>query len=98
MLQIIGWLGCVYLLLRSLQMAYSRDMQDDEGKMQVGAMFTMILGITAALVFAFWLGDQGAAFAPESDLDRLSREAIDAENKAACMEAAVAAGRSPLEC
>ncbi|QDP55568.1 MAG: hypothetical protein Unbinned273contig1001_59 [Prokaryotic dsDNA virus sp.] len=88
MLQIIGWLGCAYLLLRSVQMGFSRDMQDENGKMRDGATYTMIIGIVAAAGFAFWLGAQGGQFETQPDLADLRAEADRAERVTECMERA----------
>lgn len=88
MLQIIGWLGCAYLLMRSVQMAFSRDMQDENGKMRDGAQYLMMIGVVVAVGFAFWLGAQGGQFETRPGLADLSRQADEAERVAECMERA----------
>lgn len=88
MLQIIGWLGCAYLLLRSVQMGFSRDMQDENGKMRDGAQYLMMIGIVVAVVFAFWLGAQGGQFETRPGLAELTQRADEAERVAECMERA----------
>lgn len=97
MLQIIGWLGCLYLFIRSASMGVSREFRNDEGTMIDGAAYLMVLGIAASIGFALWLGAQGEMFpsAAESAIDEygLSSSEVDCINAAqtpdevsACME------------
>ena len=98
MLQIIGWLGCVYLFVRCASMMVSNEFKNAEGQMDVAASVIATFGLIASLGFAIWLNGQGLSFETANDLERLTSEANQAEIMADCMEEAVDAGRSPLEC
>lgn len=88
MLQIIGWLGCVYLIFRALQMRFSREFEDDHGRFRDGANYLMLTAILIGLVFAIWLLFQGTEFQTRPDLAELNRRADEAERVAECMERA----------
>lgn len=66
MLQIIGWLGCFYLVVKSLEMAANPTFRDENGKMTPAALRVAFLGWIGAVGFALWLAAQGnAALTPK---------------------------------
>ena len=89
MLQIIGWLGCVMLAVKILEMNANPAMRDDQGEMKGLAMAGIVIGWIGVFGFAFWLLAHGGAFVTQDQrLDELTRQADEAERVADCMEAA----------
>ena len=89
MLQIIGWLGCVMLAVKLLEMSANPAMRDDRGEIKNPAMVGIVLGWIGVFGFAFWLFAQGGAFVTQDQrLEELTRQADEAERVADCMEAA----------
>ncbi|WP_132384833.1 hypothetical protein [Novosphingobium sp. PhB165] len=84
MLQIIGWLGCLYLVIKSLEIAANPAFRYENGILKGYAIIACILGWFGAVGFALWLGVQGAAIpalgnataesSRESSLDASIRE------------------------
>lgn len=74
MLQIIGWLGCVYLVVKALSIAGSSDSyrpdpaRPGEEKMRTLAFWACAIAWVAAFVFALWILIQGGAIAEASGL------------------------------
>ena len=60
MLQIIGWLGCVYLVVKALEIAGSNAFRNDKGQMTGGAIGAVAVAWIAVAVFAvlFWVQGQ----------------------------------------
>lgn len=59
MLQIIGWLGCVYLVVKALEIASNSNARDADGIMRGAAVFAVIIAAAGAIFFAGWLLIQG---------------------------------------
>ena len=59
MLQIIGWLGCFYLVVKGLQIITDDARQRPDGKTGQQAMAVAFVAWTGAIVFAGWLNLQG---------------------------------------
>ena len=62
MLQIIGWLGCLYLVIKGFEISASSAFRDEHGKARSGATAACMLAWGGAVVFGIWLADQGVAF------------------------------------
>lgn len=68
MLQIIGWLGCFYLIVKCLEIAgngnsYRPSVADPEKmEMRAPAYLAIVLAVGGAIGFAWWLGAQGGMF------------------------------------
>ncbi len=60
MLQIIGWMGCFYLLIKALELAGSNSQKDAEGSIKPFAYVTVVLCLLGAIVFAFLFAAQGS--------------------------------------
>ncbi|MFT4056292.1 MAG: hypothetical protein QM681_17445 [Novosphingobium sp.] len=61
-LQIIGWLGCLYLVVKGFEISASSAMRDENGKARFGATTACMLAWGGAVVFGIWLADQGSSF------------------------------------
>jgi len=59
MLQIIGWLGCIYLVVKALEIAGSNSQRDSEGNMAVSAIAACVISWIAAILFSVWFLVQG---------------------------------------
>ncbi|QSR18404.1 hypothetical protein [Novosphingobium sp. KA1] len=66
MLQIIGWLGCLYLIVKALEMAANPAYRDDSGVLKGYAVAACLLAWMGAIGFALWLAAQGASFLGQS--------------------------------
>ena len=62
MLQIIGWLGCVMLAVKLLEMHANPTLRMDDGEMKNSAAWGVILGWAGVVIFGVWLLLQGSAF------------------------------------
>lgn len=63
MIQIIGFLGCLYLLVKALEIASSSAFKDQAGSVDATAKTAIALAVAGAVGFAIWLLAQGGAFA-----------------------------------
>lgn len=61
MLQLIGWLGCVYLVVKALEFGCSAAFRDAEGKHHQSAVTAIWICLIAAFVFAILFYVQGQA-------------------------------------
>jgi len=61
MLQLIGWLGCLYLVVKALELAASSSFRDENGNMKTTAMAAAVLAWFGAAGFALLFLGQGAA-------------------------------------
>jgi hypothetical protein len=61
MLQIIGLLGCTYLLVKACELGSSNAHRDAEGALNAPAAAGILVASAGALGFAFWLYAQGAS-------------------------------------
>jgi len=59
MLQIIGWLGCLYLAIKGLEIGNSRNFQNADGRVTGAGASIAVLSVLGALVFAVALLLQG---------------------------------------
>lgn len=64
MLQIIGLLGCFYLLVKCFEIVGSQAHRNAEGNLVPPAVLAVSLAALGAIGFAFWLYEQGSAFDP----------------------------------
>lgn len=83
MLQIIGWLGCLYLAIKGFEIAGGTNFRDLDGKPTAAAKIAATIAWIGAFVFALLLLAQGNAFQqPEpSPSDELTQSQIDCINK-----------------
>ena len=61
MLQIIGWLGCVYLFVKGLELFSSNSHRLPDGKLNSYAITGAIIAVVGSLIFALMLVGQGSA-------------------------------------
>jgi hypothetical protein len=61
MLQIIGWLGCVMLAVKLIEMSVNPAMRDKSGELPAFIYLALVAGWAAVFGFALWLDVQGAA-------------------------------------
>lgn len=87
MLQIIGWLGCLYLIVKGFEISASAAFRDDTGKARFGATTACMLAWGGAVVFGIWLADQGSAF-PQAATAPSSPDDLSARITAQCIELA----------
>ena len=84
MLQIIGWLGCVYLLVKSLEIFSSSNFRNEAGKLKETAILAALVAFWGAVGFAIWLGS------PEDSPTELpgsaESEELDASIKQMCVK------------
>lgn len=59
MLQIIGWLGCLYLVVKAMEIAASSSFRDELGHLKPFATGAILVAWIGAVGFALWLGAQG---------------------------------------
>jgi len=59
MLQIVGWLGCFYLMIKALEFASGTNFRTEGGRMKDTAVVAALLAWFGGLAFAFWLFSQG---------------------------------------
>lgn len=74
MLQIIGWLGCLYLVVKALEIIANPAYRDANGMMKSAAIWAALLAGFGAVGFALWLAAQGGAFPQQSSAERDSDE------------------------
>jgi hypothetical protein len=96
MLQIIGFLGCVYLIVKACELGSSSAHRDTEGALSPSAAAGILVASAGALGFAVWIFVQGASVSnydlprvdtsigdsAASDAKRAVDEAEDAANEA----------------
>jgi hypothetical protein len=94
MLQLIGWLGCIYLIVKALSIWGSRDSKDNEGNLTGPATSAIVLCWLTAVVFGFMFLIQGEAVG-----DATSFSAFDGTSAedAAVADAAMADAAANLE-
>lgn len=61
MLQIIGWMGCVYLFVKGLEFIANRSYRNDDGSYGVTATVGSVVSWLGAIVFFFMLNAQAGA-------------------------------------
>jgi hypothetical protein len=61
LLQIIGWLGCVYLLVKGLELASSSAHRTADGKMHITAIIAAVIAFISALIFIFLFNGQASS-------------------------------------
>ena len=61
MLQIIGWMMCVYLVIKGMDIASSKDHCIEQDKLSRVAYLACLICYCSAFVFAVALYDQGRA-------------------------------------
>lgn len=59
MLQIIGWFGCFYLIIKSMEIGGRKDSFDEHGNMEVMPLMTILAAVLGAGIFAFLFWQQG---------------------------------------
>jgi hypothetical protein len=68
MVQIIGFMGCLYLFVKALEIASNDAFTDKEGNLKGPATLALILCGLGSIGFALWLFIQGAAMAEITDI------------------------------
>ena len=61
MLQTVGFLGCLLLLIKGLEILSSRDFKHHTGEWNIVAIITAALALSGAAIFAVVLHKQGTA-------------------------------------
>jgi hypothetical protein len=90
MLQIIGWLGCLYLIVKALEIAGSADSYEphevnaEKQVLRLPAVFAISLAVVGALGFGIWLKFQGSAL----EVGAMQTETAELERQNECAEAA----------
>jgi len=75
MLQLIAWMGCVYLLIKGIELLSHQGYKRDDGELQVLAGVGAGIAIFTAVVFAVLAFAQGQSFArPSAELDTSNSE------------------------
>lgn len=85
MLQIIGWLGCFYLVVKALEIASSDSFRTSDGKMKDRAQVATWVAWGGAIAFALWLYVQGVRPGDSGDtapFEQLPQSKIDCINRA----------------
>ena len=59
MLQIIGWLGCLYLAVKGLEIVSSSAFRGSDGELPGFATLAAGLAFVGAAIFSVWLYEQG---------------------------------------
>lgn len=67
MLQIIGWLGCIYLAVKACEILSSSQHRDPAGKLSRWALAGASLAWLSAAFFLLLLNEQGSVF-PQAPL------------------------------
>jgi hypothetical protein len=80
-LQIIGWLGCLYLVVKAFEIGSARTHRSDEGDLTLGAMLAALIAWCGAIGFAIWLFAQGGGFSGDP-------QSVVMDRKAACVSQA----------
>lgn len=62
MLQIIGWLGCLMLAVKTLEMMANGSLRGADGDIRGHAAVAIVIGWIGVFVFALWILVQGASF------------------------------------
>jgi hypothetical protein len=88
MLQIIGWLGCLYLVVKALEIASADSHKGKDGGMTPAAVLAVLVAWAGAIGFGGWLFIQGNALKPDGQTVRLEciRKAQSAQEVTACYE------------
>ncbi len=67
MLQIIGWLGCLFLVVKALEIGAGNNFRDERGRLRRNAAVACAVALAGALIFAVWIfvtdTDQGPVVA-----------------------------------
>lgn len=87
MLQLLGWLGCLYLLVKGLAMIGDLTLVDGDGERHPATNIAIMLAIAGAVVFAIFFAVQGNAM-PDLGLAASSQPAPMDGDYAACLEQA----------
>lgn len=83
MLQIIGWLGCVYLMVKALEIGSATVHRDKLGDMTPTAVVAVLVAGGGALAFGVWLFVQGGGLAVETESPDLISAQVECVTKAA---------------
>lgn len=88
MLQIIGWLGCFYLVIKAMEIGSGNQFRDSEGQLKALATGACMLAWFGALAFAVWLLLQGDAgrIGPAPASSEMSQSMMDCINKSQTSE------------
>lgn len=62
MLQILGWLGCLMLAVKLVEMGHNPTFRDEEGKLKETVVGLFLLGWAGVFGFALLFWVQGSAF------------------------------------
>lgn len=72
MLQILGWLGCLMLAVKLVELGYSPTLRSEEGRLNDYALMLLVIGWIGAFGFAFWIFAQGQEMRESYDVDASS--------------------------
>lgn len=82
MIQIIGFMGCLYLIVKALEIASGANFRTEGGSMKDTAVVASLLAWFGAAGFALWLYAQGAPLQQSEEVPTLSQTQIDCINRA----------------
>ena len=90
MLQILGWLGCLMLAVKLVEMGHNPTLYNDEGRLKETAGWIIVAGWAGVLGFAVWFWIQGQEVSEiQSSLEpTYSSELERAQKFTECFEAA----------
>lgn len=83
MLQIIGWLGCLMLAVKLVELMVTPSLRGEDGRMSPGLTLALLVAWLGCAVFALLLYLQGTQFDTEPDY---AAQAEEAGRIADCME------------
>ena len=96
MLQIIGWLGCLMLAVKLVELGHSKALRNEEGRLPDFVMTFLIASWFGVVGFAIWIFAQGQAIddyqAEMSDYEKEVQAHIE------CIEAAGSDYDAMLKC
>ena len=99
MLQIVGWLGCVYLFVKAFEIGSSSAHRDEKGEVNSPAAIAIAVSAVASIGFAVWILLQGAAIDSASPYGSLSSydSSYSDDEAAAAADAAMADVEANIE-
>ena len=96
MLQIIGWLGCLYLVVKGFEIAGGANFRDASGRPTTSAKNASTIAWIGAFVFAVMLLLQGGAFEQVKPTPAISEPLSQAE--AECINKANGDDKAVMAC
>lgn len=79
MLQIIGFLGCLYLFVKGWEIIANKSYRAEDGTLNGAALAASMFAFAGCAVFVIWLLAQGGAFASSKQADVLDQNLVTAD-------------------